>query len=143
MQFMTKVFPVLFGVFSLRFASGLVVYWVTSNLWRIGQQHLVLNKIYDEANNAPPFKPRDDDGGDEEPPAKKPPGSGGSKPSGGTPKGSGPKGSVGFVERWCRQAGGPTAGLDPITPPKRGNGAGSGAGASPAAAGNRRKKRKR
>ena len=56
MQFMTKVFPVVFGVLSLRFASGLVVYWVTSNIWRIGQQHLVLNKIYDEANNAPPPK---------------------------------------------------------------------------------------
>jgi YidC/Oxa1 family membrane protein insertase len=44
MQFMTQVFPVLFGVLSLQFASGLLVYWVTSNLWRIWQQHRVLNE---------------------------------------------------------------------------------------------------
>lgn len=144
MQFMTKVFPVVFGVFSLRFASGLVVYWVTSNLWRIGQQHLVLNKIYDDANNAPPFKAavRDDDD-EAPPPTKKGPGSGGSKPSAGTPKGSGPKGSGaasskgGAAKPAVRRPG------SPVSPPKRGNGAGSGAGASPAAAGNRRKKRKR
>ena len=59
MQFMTKVFPVVFGVFSIRFASGLMVYWITSNLWRIGQQHLVLNKIYDEAHA--PAAPKDGD----------------------------------------------------------------------------------
>ena len=37
-----------------------IVYWVTSNIWRIGQQHLVLNKIYEEAHNAPAPKARDD-----------------------------------------------------------------------------------
>ena len=76
MQFMTKVFPVLFGVFSLRFASGLVVYWVTSNTWRIGQQHLVLNKIYENANSKPVVGGSGDDGGgddDIEVEAKPPP----------------------------------------------------------------------
>ena len=143
MQFMTKVFPVVFGVFSLRFASGLVVYWVTSNLWRIGQQHLVLNKIYDEANNAPPFKAaaRDDD--DDPPPPKKGTGSGGSKPSAGAPKGSGPKGSGGGSSKGGAAKPAVRRPGSPVSPPKRGNGAGSGAGATPAAAGNRRKKRKR
>jgi YidC/Oxa1 family membrane protein insertase len=147
MQFMTKVFPVVFGALSLRFASGLVVYWVTSNTWRIGQQHLVLNKIYDTANDAPapkasvlddepppetkptirrpgsPKPARTDkgpgsDGGD----GKKSPGSGGTKPSSGGPKAT-PGGS-----------------------PNRSNGAaggGANGAAKPASPGNRRKKRKR
>jgi hypothetical protein len=149
MQFMTKVFPVVFGVLSLRFASGLVVYWVTSNTWRIGQQHLVLNKIYDTANNAPAPKASalDDE---EDPPAetkpvirrpgspkpartdkgsvsggpgaKKSPGSGGAKPPTGGPKGTG----GGSSNRSNGAAGGSA------------NGA-----ATPASAGNRRKKRKR
>jgi hypothetical protein len=153
MQFMTKVFPVLFGVFSLRFASGLVVYWVTSNLWRIGQQHLVLNKIYENADKAPPFKAvaRDDDDEDEPPPPKKATGSGGSKPAptaqkGTAPKAPGPKGSGGGQAKGggaakpvARRPGSPVSPRDP----KRGNGAGSGGGAAPAGAGNRRKKRKR
>ncbi len=47
-QMIGKVMPIAFGLISLNFASGLVVYFVTSNAWRIGQQHLVLNKIYDQ-----------------------------------------------------------------------------------------------
>lgn len=138
MQFMTKVFPVLFGVFSLRFASGLVVYWVTSNLWRIGQQHLVLNKIYDTANAAPAFKSsaaEDDDVIDVDPPngkSTKAPGSGGTKkPAGGAPK---PQ---------VRRPGSPKAARDPKRTNGTGSGAGNGAAAKPASAGNRRKKRKR
>ncbi|MDQ1465698.1 MAG: YidC/Oxa1 family rane protein insertase [Actinomycetota bacterium] len=135
MQFMTKVFPVLFGVFSLRFASGLVVYWVTSNLWRIGQQHLVLNKIYDDANNAPVPKASDPDD-DPAPPASEPP----KKPAGGTGKsGSGSGSGAGAAKKPAvRRPGSPK----PARDPNRANGAGSGA-ATPASAGNRRKKRKR
>ena len=55
-QIIGKVMPVVFGVISLNFASGLVVYFVTSNLWRIGQQQLVLNKMYDAAHAAGPLK---------------------------------------------------------------------------------------
>jgi YidC/Oxa1 family membrane protein insertase len=64
-QIIGKVMPVVFGVLSLNFASGLVVYFVTSNLWRIGQQQLVLNKMYDaaHANPAPKAEPA------QEPPA--------------------------------------------------------------------------
>jgi YidC/Oxa1 family membrane protein insertase len=47
-QMIGKVMPIAFGLISLNFASGLVVYFVTSNSWRIGQQQLVLNKIYDQ-----------------------------------------------------------------------------------------------
>jgi YidC/Oxa1 family membrane protein insertase len=141
MQFMTKVFPVLFGVFSLRFASGLVVYWVTSNTWRIGQQHLVLNKIYDTANAKPVIRSSGDDDGDDIEVEPKPPprggkgaGSAGAKPSGGAakkPTGNAPKPQV-------RRPGSPL----PPRDAKRGNGTGTGA-AAPATSGNRRKKRKR
>jgi YidC/Oxa1 family membrane protein insertase len=48
MQVITKVMPVLFGVFSLNFPAGLNVYFLTSNAWRVGQQQLVLNKIYEQ-----------------------------------------------------------------------------------------------
>jgi YidC/Oxa1 family membrane protein insertase len=47
-QMIGKVMPIAFGLISLNFASGLVLYFVTSNTWRIGQQQLVLNKIYEQ-----------------------------------------------------------------------------------------------
>ncbi|MCZ7535590.1 MAG: YidC/Oxa1 family membrane protein insertase [Acidimicrobiia bacterium] len=53
MQMVTKILPIMFGFFSLNFAAGLVVYFVASNGWRIGQQQLVLNKIYDAAHATP------------------------------------------------------------------------------------------
>jgi YidC/Oxa1 family membrane protein insertase len=151
MQFMTKVFPVLFGVFSLRFASGLVVYWVTSNTWRIGQQHLVLNKIYDTANAKPVIRSSADDDIeiDDTPPSGRAKGSGsagssGSKPTGGgNPQGggkpnSGAKKPAGGGKPQVRRPGSPM----PPRDAKRGNGTGNGA-AAPATSGNRRKKRKR
>lgn len=49
MQIVGKVMPIMFGVFSLNFVAGLNIYFVTSNAWRIGQQHLVLSKIYEQA----------------------------------------------------------------------------------------------
>jgi YidC/Oxa1 family membrane protein insertase len=48
MQMVGKVMPVIFGFISLRFAAGVNVYFLTSNLWRVAQQQLVLNRIYDE-----------------------------------------------------------------------------------------------
>jgi YidC/Oxa1 family membrane protein insertase len=40
-----KVLPIVFGVFSLNFPSGLVLYFFVSNLWRVGQQELIMRKI--------------------------------------------------------------------------------------------------
>jgi YidC/Oxa1 family membrane protein insertase len=162
MQFMTKVFPIVFGVLSLRFASGLVVYWVTSNLWRIGQQHLVLNKIYDEANAAPPPKSSvaDSVADDDEPAPPEPKGpkgagpkpGGGGKPAGsGKPSGSGNGGSgakppvrrPGSLRNQNRP-GGPGNGSGGNAGNGSGDaGQGNGAAGTPASAGNRRKKRKR
>jgi YidC/Oxa1 family membrane protein insertase len=61
-QMIGKVMPVAFGLISLNFASGLVLYFVTSNAWRIGQQQLVLNKIYEQEHaKAAPVARFDDD----------------------------------------------------------------------------------
>ena len=38
------IMPVAFGFISFQFPSGILVYWVTSNIWSIGQQWIV-NKI--------------------------------------------------------------------------------------------------
>jgi YidC/Oxa1 family membrane protein insertase len=42
MAMITKVMPVLFGVISINFPSGLVLYFFMSNLWRVGQQEYIL-----------------------------------------------------------------------------------------------------
>ncbi len=147
MQFMTKVFPVVFGVLSLRFASGLVVYWVTSNTWRIGQQHLVLNKIYDTANNAPAPKASVLDEDDEPPAETKPtirrPGS--PKPAR-TDKGPGSGGAGGKKNPGSSGAKPPSDGAKGGSGGSSNGAAGgaaNGAAKPPASAGNRRKKRKR
>jgi YidC/Oxa1 family membrane protein insertase len=49
MQAMTKVFPVIFGLITLGINAGATIYFVVSNAWRIGQQHLVIGKMYDQA----------------------------------------------------------------------------------------------
>lgn len=45
MQMVTKVLPIAFGAFSLFFPAGLVLYFLVSNLWRLGQQELIIRKI--------------------------------------------------------------------------------------------------
>ena len=37
--------PIGFGLFSLQFPAGLVLYFFVSNLWRLGQQELIMRKI--------------------------------------------------------------------------------------------------
>jgi YidC/Oxa1 family membrane protein insertase len=54
MQVLSRVFPIFFGAFAWVASSGLVLYFVTSSLWRIGQQHLVLNKYYEEQAHPKP-----------------------------------------------------------------------------------------
>jgi YidC/Oxa1 family membrane protein insertase len=48
MQAVTKIMPVFFGVISYGFSAATTIYFLVSNLWRIGQQHFVLNKMYEE-----------------------------------------------------------------------------------------------
>ena len=88
MQMMTKVFPVIFGLITLTINAAATTYFVVSNAWRIGQQHLVIGKMYDQALAAgevkpPPAKepdpPKDERGNGAKP---KPKAGGGSKPPG-------------------------------------------------------------
>jgi YidC/Oxa1 family membrane protein insertase len=45
MALITSVLPIGFGLFSLGFPSGLVLYFFVSNLWRLGQQEVIMRKI--------------------------------------------------------------------------------------------------
>jgi membrane protein insertase Oxa1/YidC/SpoIIIJ len=42
MQMIAKVMPLLLMVFSFNFPAGVVIYWVTTNLWTIVQQRIIL-----------------------------------------------------------------------------------------------------
>ncbi|MGH2913909.1 MAG: YidC/Oxa1 family membrane protein insertase [Solirubrobacteraceae bacterium] len=37
--------PVVFVLFVLRFPAGLLVYWITTNLWTVGQQYIVRRRL--------------------------------------------------------------------------------------------------
>jgi YidC/Oxa1 family membrane protein insertase len=82
MQAMTKIFPVFFAFICLGLNAGAILYFVISNIWRIGQQHLVINKLYDQAVAAGDLKSSS---------AKEIPPKGG--PSPGDENGSPPKGN--------------------------------------------------
>jgi YidC/Oxa1 family membrane protein insertase len=45
-QLLLKVLPLMSGVWSFLFPAGLVLYWATSNLFRIGQQSYITMQIY-------------------------------------------------------------------------------------------------
>lgn len=42
MQLMARIMPVFLGFISINISAGVLVYWVTTNAWQIGQQHLML-----------------------------------------------------------------------------------------------------
>ena len=89
MQAITKIMPIFFGLISYGFNAATTIYFVVSNFWRIGQQHFVLNKMYEEehaagaarsGSSAP--KPAPDDAPPAQPTASGSPNS----PSGNPPK---------------------------------------------------------
>jgi YidC/Oxa1 family membrane protein insertase len=45
MAMVTQILPIGFGLFCLQFPAGLVLYYFVSNLWRLGQQELIMRKI--------------------------------------------------------------------------------------------------
>jgi YidC/Oxa1 family membrane protein insertase len=60
--------PFVFVIFIINFEAGLIVYWITTNVWTIGQQ-LLVKKLYPK-----PERPGATDGGDGGKPARgKPP----------------------------------------------------------------------
>ena len=42
MQMMGRIMPIMLMVFAYNFPTGVVLYWLTTNLWTIGQQNLML-----------------------------------------------------------------------------------------------------
>ena len=48
MQAITKIMPIFFGVISYGFSTATTIYFLVSNAWRIGQQHFVLSKMWEE-----------------------------------------------------------------------------------------------
>jgi YidC/Oxa1 family membrane protein insertase len=44
MQMMGKIFPLFFGFISLQVPAGVVLYFVVSNLWQIGQQAIIFRQ---------------------------------------------------------------------------------------------------
>jgi YidC/Oxa1 family membrane protein insertase len=58
MQMMGRIMPLFLGVFSYSIPAGVVMYWVTTNAWQIGQQQLMLpQKSQDEVESRPAPKP--------------------------------------------------------------------------------------
>jgi YidC/Oxa1 family membrane protein insertase len=74
--------PLLFVIFVIRFPAGVLVYWITTNLWTIAQQYVVKQRIG-------PMRPATAGG---TPP---PGGDGGGPRGGGGPPKAGPNGSGG------------------------------------------------
>ena len=66
MQMIVKIMPIFFGVITYGLNAATTLYFVVSNTWRIGQQHLVLNKMYEEEHQKAKSKPKDAD--DDAPP---------------------------------------------------------------------------
>lgn len=119
-QTIMKLMPGLFAVISLTLPSGLIIYFLTSNLFRIAQQYYITRKFY--KNNpppppavieakikpAPPSKPKPPSGGSKPAPRPKPP-TGGSKPTPPSGRTTAPK-STSTPNR-------PTPRTKPSTPP--------------------------
>jgi YidC/Oxa1 family membrane protein insertase len=59
MQMFTKIMPVMLMVFAYSFPTGVVIYWLTTNVWTIGQQQLILRVVphNDPPGGEPPEKP--------------------------------------------------------------------------------------
>lgn len=41
-QMLIRVMPIMFAVFAVSFPLAVIIYWVTTNLWTMGQQYLML-----------------------------------------------------------------------------------------------------
>ena len=44
MRIMTTIMPVFLGFISFSIAAGVLVYWVTTNAWQVGQQYVMLRR---------------------------------------------------------------------------------------------------
>ena len=112
--------PFVFTVFIINFEAGLIVYWITTNVWTIGQQ-LLVRKLYPK----PPPISADEAGG------------GGGKPARGKPPSPTPGGAAALTDGKA----GKGAGKAGKAKSESSDGAGNGARAKPPPAPRKKKKR--
>jgi YidC/Oxa1 family membrane protein insertase len=77
---MLYILPPLFALFGLNFQMGVLIYWVTTNVWSLGQQHFVIKAMPHIAPGGAPAPPTATTKGS--PPGDKP----GDPPTGGGKK---------------------------------------------------------
>jgi YidC/Oxa1 family membrane protein insertase len=77
--------PFVFVIFIINFEAGLIVYWITTNVWTVGQQ-LLVRKLYPKPE---PIGPRDEEA--ERKPARGKPVEDGAKPERAPKPQKGPK----------------------------------------------------
>jgi YidC/Oxa1 family membrane protein insertase len=53
-QMIMNLMPIMFGFFSLTFASALIVYFLVQNVFRIGQNAYITRKFYGDSKDNPP-----------------------------------------------------------------------------------------
>ncbi len=110
------VMPAFLAVISFQFALGLLLYWVTTNIWQVVQQWIILREVRSETSDDDDDKPRNN---------RSAPGTGGAtsgqkKGGGGATSGNKPKGGGGATSG-DKPKGGASSG-------KGGGSAGSGKG---------------
>ncbi|HWF42671.1 MAG TPA: membrane protein insertase YidC [Acidothermaceae bacterium] len=86
-RIMLYVLPPLFALFGLNFQMGVLIYWVTTNVWSLGQQHFVIKAMPHIAPGGAPPPTAPTKGSP--PPGDKP----GDPPSGGKKRGPTPPAS--------------------------------------------------
>ncbi|MGC0415362.1 membrane protein insertase YidC [Embleya sp. AB8] len=57
-KLMMYAFPIMFAVFGINFPVGVLIYWLTTNVWTMGQQLFVINR--NPTPGSPAFKVRQD-----------------------------------------------------------------------------------
>ena len=141
MQMVAKIFPVIIGFVSLSVPAGVVVYFIVSNLWQIGQQAVTF-KMYPPVHLAAGADKGADKGGDKDKVVKGKGGAGGggngartTRPSGGRSGGGAAKGKKQPPKQSGRAQ--PKANRPPPSPrpkglPPRGKGGAGGGGSSDA-----------
>lgn len=74
-KIMLYVLPFTFGIFGFRFPLGVLLYWLTTNVWSMGQQFFVIRRMGPgpAAGGSPPTKPSAGQRPPPPPPAGEPP----------------------------------------------------------------------
>jgi YidC/Oxa1 family membrane protein insertase len=83
-QMLLRILPLLSGFWSFLFPAGLVLYWATSNTFRIGQQAYITHQIYGREAESGKHKVNLPEPDEDDEPKKK--AGGGKKPSSGSTK---------------------------------------------------------